>query len=485
MKRKLFLVLLVMLSQRAFALADPEPAKKCAVAESELSAPPLDQLGLLRIDSELKLLALGGLKQPEAALKMTRSVAVEIQGIRDSHLRSLLNNRLVHSYLILNRGEASEWLAGLPSKEKEHSYDDYKGRIYSEAVAAIRDLPQVQVQLIGNGLRTGAFQIAQLPGMLQALRTQDTGDAVALYSQAISAFPSDAPSEQDVRFLLQLTRIMIDTSKENAKAAVKLMNDALKNPTLQTPPQPAQPLAPPNQAVQKMANASLRVQVARLATSLGISDRDSTDMGNGPVTPPSASSKPGSNAAAAQGPPSAANPHRSAEFENASKGLTDSVSDDEIVRLATAIKDRDEQAQFYLLVLRKLQAKPASIAHLGKEILATFDGSDDPTQSLAAPRTVFHAALLVNDPLMAQFAMNSFAHGANVTCGEALGDKGDAAFAKGSACLGGYDQLATEIAKSPVRAALQVTDPSLIQRLRLYDEQTCDPQTTRAYNPAK
>jgi hypothetical protein len=464
-------------------MTDCDPVKTCPVAQPMLEKSPLDRPGLLRIDSELKLLALHSSEQPDYALKMVRLLAGEIRYIPDSHLRSLFDVRLARAYMAVSRTEATEWLASLPSKEKEHSYDDYKGQAYSEAVAAALDLPQVQVQLISAGFKTGAFQIPEFAVLLPRMRVQDPGDATALFSQALAAFPVDSPSDQDVGFLLQLTRLMVDLSRENARIAVKLMMDALKNPALQKLPQPAVPRA---QVREALADSALHKQVAKLAEILDVSDDDSTNIRSKSPAPPTTLPRPGNS------PPtsgtsttiSADGLHRSVEFVNATKGLAVSPSDEDILRLATSITNRADRAQFYVLVLRRLQAKPVSITHLAKDILGSFDGSDDPALSLTAPRIVFHAAVAVNDPPMAQFAIISFAQGAAVTCKAALTDQA-AAFEKGSACLAGYDQLATEIAKSPLRAALQVADPSLIQRLRLYDEQTCDPPTTRDDNPEK
>jgi hypothetical protein len=452
-------------------------AKSCDATVPKMGAPFPDQHSLLRIDSELRLLTLNGDKQPNAALPLARSVASEIRGIPNSQLRGLFNGRLARIYVTLNKTEAVEWLTGLPSKAKEHTYNDYKAEAYSAAVA-VQDSPRSQMELVDRGLETGAFQISELPGMLQRLQKQTPIDAIALFRQAAVAFPANAPTEQDVRFLLHLTHMMVGLSPDDAETAVKLMIAALDNPTLQLTPQKDLPKFLTAQLL-KDREASLSDQVESLAVALHAGSE--TESSQSPVRQRLSRT----SVQTVQLPTAANDGQPSAEFQSATIGLHSAVADDDILRLAKSIEDRGERARFFLLVVRKLQHDPASLARLASVIFDTTDGSDDLGLSLTVPRMVLHSALTANDQSAAQLALASFGHGAENECKDSRVEEGDAEYAKGTGCINEYNLMATEIARSPFGSTLQISDPSLVERIELVDPRNCGPSTASSVTQAR
>src|SRR5450759_1164788 len=102
MKLTLALILVGALSQYAAASSDAGVSKKCIAAEHSLGALPRDQLNVLRIDSELRLLMLKGTKQPNLSIVKARSIVGEIQSLPNIQLRGLLDSRLAPIYVRLS-----------------------------------------------------------------------------------------------------------------------------------------------------------------------------------------------------------------------------------------------------------------------------------------------------------------------------------------------------------------------------------------------
>jgi hypothetical protein len=442
-------------SVSAFGTTDAASSMKaCEAGGQKLGAPTQDRYGVLRIDSELTLLALNSAKQPAAGLALARSLVTEIQGIPNRQLRSVLSGRLARVYITLNRSEAEDWLAGLPSREKEHMYDDYKARVYSAAAAAFDKSPKLQMEFVGRGLASGAFQISEV---LTLLQTQGPSDGAALFHQAVAAFPTQSPTDQDVRYFIQLTRTMAVTSREDASKAVGLMLAALEDPNLQWPPEKERPKLIPARILRDR-NTSLRTQVDGLAAMLGVKDNDA----GGAIRTLSQMSL-----EVSQLPGGGTDDHSSAELQSAIRALQSTSSSSEIMRLGNTISDKGERAQFYSLVVQKFLGRAASIDQLAEPILDAVDGSDTPELALSVPQTVFQAALLVRDTGTAEWAARSLEQGAARLCKDSMIDEGDTGYARGSACIAEYQRAAVELAKSPIRQTLHISDPSLLQRLQI------------------
>jgi hypothetical protein len=476
---KQFLAIVFAITPALYAVAsDPTIVGKCARSDALIETAPLDQSISLRIDSELKLLALAGTSQTRVSLPVARRVASEIQTLPNSQLRGLLNDSLSKIYVRLSRDEALDWLTSLPSREKEHTAWDYKAQVYSDAVKVSQDDPDFQKELVAVGLRTGAYQISQVAPLLQRYRRQAPLDATILFRQVIAAFPKATPTDGDIRFLLQITHIMQDSSRDDSIAAAKVMLDALNNPDLQASAQGVPAILLRIQGARDL-NASLRNQVEAMAALLHMQD---TSVGGRSFAPQAVSLQ---NSQSISDPSSVNLPSKvqSAEFKSATKALNAPISDDDMLRLANSIHDRGEREQFVLLVVRKVQGKPASITHMAPEILSAISQSDDPNISLSIPRIIFYAAARANDPSTAQLALQSFARGAATTCAEPLKD-GEAAFHRAYDCMNEYEWVATDIAKSSIKGSLQIPDSSLLQRLKIHDTLSCD-ASVHTDDPAK
>jgi hypothetical protein len=471
MKRILFLILIVILPQYAVAANDNAVATGCATPVRDSATQPMDEYTILRIDSELRLLESSNAIEPKQGLQTARSIAAEIQRLPNRRLRSLLDGQLAPTYMKLNQMEAAQWLGGIPSRAQEGSYYDNKALAYSAAIGTLQDSSDLKMELVSSGLAGGAFQIAQLPVLLQMLQTEDSGRAAVLFRQAIAAFPVNAPSDLDIRFLLRLTQIIMATSNDDAAKGITLMIAALHSSRLQSAPLPVMPMLHPIQATEDQ-NANLKVEVKRLAMKLNVDDEDDGQR-QAPPRRAGNSGGMGAQIASYDGKDAV----RSAAFQSAVKSLGGNVSDEDVLQLASSIDDRAERTQFFVLVLRKMQGKPGSVAHLAGAVLSGTEGSDDPQLSLAVPRTVLQAALLANDQAAAQLAMASFSRGATATCKDSRIDDDNAGFVRGSACIAEYRQMAAEIAKSPMRGSLQMSDPSLIERLNSGDTKSCRAST--------
>jgi hypothetical protein len=450
MKRILFLILIVILPQYAVAANDNAVATGCATPVRDSATQPMDEYTILRIDSELRLLESSNAIEPKQGLQTARSIAAEIQRLPNRRLRSLLDGQLAPTYMKLNQMEAAQWLGGIPSRAQEGSYYDNKALAYSAAIGTLQDSSDLKMELVSSGLAGGAFQIAQL---------------------AIAAFPVNAPSDLDIRFLLRLTQIIMATSNDDAAKGITLMIAALHSSRLQSAPLPVMPMLHPIQATEDQ-NANLKVEVKRLAMKLNVDDEDDGQR-QAPPRRAGNSGGMGAQIASYDGKDAV----RSAAFQSAVKSLGGNVSDEDVLQLASSIDDRAERTQFFVLVLRKMQGKPGSVAHLAGAVLSGTEGSDDPQLSLAVPRTVLQAALLANDQAAAQLAMASFSRGATATCKDSRIDDDNAGFVRGSACIAEYRQMAAEIAKSPMRGSLQMSDPSLIERLNSGDTKSCRAST--------
>jgi hypothetical protein len=443
--------------------SDDGALKNCVAVRHSLRTFPLDQLNMLRIDSELRLLALHATKVDNVGASMARSVATEIQSLPNSQLRGSFNSRLAPSYIRLNGGEAVEWLASLPSKKKkEQTYNDYKAEAYSQAIGASQGMPAFQMELVRQGLGSGAFEISQLPVLLQK---QDRSTAIALYRLAIAAFPLDWPSDRDVWTLFRLTQIAVSSSVEDARTGVSIMLAAFGSPNYQTNSQRTLPEFLSAQMDDQ--HSPLKSQVERMAMLLHVTDEigDSTPVPLFHVMSPSAS-------------PTAVNAaNRSMEFQSANMMLTDFTSDEDILRMASSIKSRGDRAQFFLTVLQDRQDKPGSIIRLAQSILDSAEGNDDPQISLAIPAAVLHAAVLMNDSSAGQLALASFARGAFNACSDTHLEE-DGGFVHASVCIREYNQIVKDIASSRLRKNLQATDPSFLQRLELDDVESCGPSSS-------
>src|SRR5215469_12095144 len=149
---------------------DGPASQSCIANRSELGIVPLDQFQVLRIDSDLKILQRTWTRQPVQGIQQIRAAVAEIQSLHNPEVRGVLESRAASIYLRINKIEASDWLLRSPSRQKEGIYTDYKAQAYSEAIASSPENPEFQLDLVRQGLSSGAFQITQLPVMLQKLQ---------------------------------------------------------------------------------------------------------------------------------------------------------------------------------------------------------------------------------------------------------------------------------------------------------------------------
>ena len=202
----------------AFAQSEPTPLEKpTASLVAQIRRLAVSEPVVYGIDTRLRVAAVVSGKHPKLAGELLRESQAALTNAIDPNEADRLRVRMVELWAPLDFQEAERLIPSLHRGGDR----DYVAQAYDKLCAHLAPHPGQVRDMVRKGLSAGAFRMDTAYRLLESAQKAGESDEVnALFSEILAAFPAEAPNSLDVRFLLDQTRLIIQSNRPLAVEAI-------------------------------------------------------------------------------------------------------------------------------------------------------------------------------------------------------------------------------------------------------------------------
>ncbi len=213
-------------------LAPQQPARNAEQKQVEVLIAQIRRLAaseppIYGVDTRVRTAeALSG-KYPKLARELLHDAEAELSGVDSQDERDRVRIRIIHAVAPLDLEEAER----LAKSFRRGADQDYIAQAYDQMYLRFEERPAQAREIVSKGLAAGGFRMVSASRLIEDQIKSKPESATALFAEVLGAFPSEAPSSEDVLYLLQQTRTIAATNRALAIEAIdKALSAATKTP---------------------------------------------------------------------------------------------------------------------------------------------------------------------------------------------------------------------------------------------------------------
>jgi hypothetical protein len=177
------------------------------------------------IDTRLRAAKVLPASSSKLAAELLRDDESELAGVEDRGEQSALWVQIAAAWGRFDLEQAERAIQSLRRTE-EH---DYAAEAYDQLYLLFEQEPKQARRVISDGLKNGGFRMIGASRMLESYAASDRAAATALFSEMLTAFPSNSFFAPDILYLRDQIKLIIGVNRSLAQQATDIAVQASRS----------------------------------------------------------------------------------------------------------------------------------------------------------------------------------------------------------------------------------------------------------------